>query len=430
MYHFHVLMLINTNGGIRMEKRFYARNRENLWDKLEENSVTLMFAGEAPYKSADETYAFTPNRNFYYLTGIDREKMILMLVKRNNKVEETLFIEKNDPVMARWVGEKMPEATAKEISGIENIKFVEEFEETLGSILDRVKIDSLCLDLERQQFHMSMNTAQRFAKIVVERYPYLQVKNIFHEIASLRLIKSKEEIELMRVAIDITDKGIKALMKNSKAGMREYELEAYFDFTLKNSGVTDYAFHTIAASGKNATILHYNENNSELEDGKLVLFDLGAQFKYYNADISRTFPINGKFTERQKQIYNVVLRAQEAVTAIAKPGILFSVLNETAKKVLTEGCIELGLIKEASELSKYYFHGVSHYLGLDTHDVGSRDVELKPGMVFTNEPGLYIEEESIGIRIEDDILITEDGCENLSKQIIKTVEEIEEFMAK
>lgn len=413
-----------------MKKELFVRNRKNLWDKLEENSITLVFAGQAPYKSADETYAFTPNRNFYYLTGIDREKMILMLVKRNGKVEETLFIEKNDPIMARWVGEKMPEKEVREISGIEKTKFVEEFEETLGLILDRTEIEGLYLDLERQQFNMSASTPQRFASAVVERYPYLRINNIYHEIASLRLIKSEEEIELIREAIDITDKGIKALMKNSKAGMREYELEAYFDLILKSNGVKDYAFHTIAACGKNATILHYSENDSELEDGKLVLFDLGAQYKYYNADISRTFPVNGRFTERQKQIYNVVLRAQEAVTAIAKPGILFSVLNETAKKVLAEGCKELGLIKEDGELSKYYFHGVSHYLGLDTHDVGSRDVELKPGMVFTNEPGLYVEEENIGIRIEDDILITEDGCENLSKQIIKTVEEIEAFMAK
>jgi Xaa-Pro aminopeptidase len=417
-------------GGIGMKKELFVKNRKNLSEKLEDDSITLMFAGEAPYKSADETYAFTPNRNFYYLTGINRERMILMLVKRNGKVEETLFIEKNDPVKARWVGEKMPEDEAKEISGIERITFVEELEETVGSILNRTKIEKLYLDLERQQFHMSSSTSQRFGSAVIERYPYLIIKNIYHEIASLRMIKSEEEIELIKEAIDITDRGIKALMKKSKAGMKEYELEAYFDFELKSSGVTDHAFHTIAACGKNATVLHYNENNSELEDGKLVLFDLGAQYKYYNADISRTFPINGKFTERQKQVYNVVLRAAEAVTAIARPGILFSVLNETAKKVLAEGCKELGLIKEDSELSKYYFHGVSHYLGLDTHDVGQYDMELKPGMVFTNEPGIYIEEESMGIRIEDDILITEDGCENLSKQIIKTVEEIEEFMAK
>jgi Xaa-Pro aminopeptidase len=413
-----------------MKMLTFTKNRKNLWDKLEENSITLMFAGEAPYKSGDEKYAFTPNRNFYYLTGLNREKMILMLVKRNGKVDETLFIEKNDPVMARWVGEKMPETEAREISGIESVLFLEEFEDVFGSIMDRTKIDNLCLDLERQQFHLSMTTAQSFASVVVERYPYLRMKNIYHEIANLRLIKSEEEIELIREAIDITDKGIKALMQNAKAGMKEYQLEAHFDFTLKTKGVTDYAFHTIAACGVNATILHYDKNNSELEEGKLVLFDLGAQYKYYNADISRTFPVNGKFTERQKQVYNVVLRAQEAVTKVAKPGILFSVLNETAKKVLVGGCIELGLIKDASELPKYYFHGVSHYLGLDTHDVGSRDIELKPGMVLTNEPGLYIEDENMGIRIEDNLLITEDGCENLSKQIIKTVEEIEEFMAK
>jgi len=413
-----------------VEKLSFITNRKNIWDKLEENSITLLFAGEAPYKSADETYAFTPNRNFYYLTGIDREKMILMLVKTNDKVDETLFIQKSDPIMARWIGEKMLGDEAKEISGIENIKFVGEFEEILGSILDRTKIDHLYLDLERQEFNISMPTSQRFAKVVIERYPYLKIKNIYHEIASLRLIKSKEEIQLMREAIDITDRGIKELMKNSKVGMKEYQIEAYFDFTLKSSGVTDYAFQSIVASGENATVLHYVKNNTELQDGKLVLLDLGAQYKYYNADISRTFPVNGKFTKRQKQIYNVVLKAQEAVTAIAKPGIMFSVLNETAKKVLGEGCIELGLIKETSELSKYYFHGVSHYLGLDTHDVGNRNMELKVGMVCTNEPGLYIEEENIGIRIEDDLLITEDGCENLSKQIIKTVEEIEEFMAK
>ncbi len=410
-------------------KKIFTTNRKNLWGKLDENSITLIFAGEAPYKSADETYIFTPNRNFYYLTGIDREKMILMLFKTNGKVEEILFIQKNDPFMARWIGEKMPEEEAKQISGIENIKFVEEIEETFGSILDKSKIDNLCLDLERQEFHISMTTSHRFAKGAIERYPYLRIKNIYHEISNLRLIKSEEEIGLIREAIDITDKGIKALMKNSKVGMKEYELEAYFDFTLKSAGVTDYAFPTIVACGKNATILHYNKNKSELQDGKLILFDLGAQYKYYNADISRTFPVNGKFTERQKQVYNVVLRAQEAVTKIARPGIMFSVLNETAKTVLAEGCIELGLIKEVSELSKYYFHGVSHYLGLDTHDVGNRNIKLTAGMVLTNEPGLYIEEENIGIRIEDDLLVTEYGCENLSKQIIKTVEEIEKFMA-
>ena len=232
----------------------------------------------------------------------------------------------------------------------------------------------------------------------------------------------------MKKAIEITQEGIENMIDNIKPGMMEYEIEAYFDFTLKKNGIYEKAFKTIAASGKNATILHYVENNCRAEDGDLILFDLGAQYKYYNADISRTFPVNGKFTERQKQIYNVVLKAKEAVEEAARPGLPYKELNEIAKKVLTEGCKELGLIRDDKELVKYYFHSVSHYLGLDAHDIGIYNTVLKPGMVITNEPGLYIEEEGIGIRIEDDLLITEDGCENLSKDILKTVEEIEDYM--
>jgi Xaa-Pro aminopeptidase len=208
----------------------------------------------------------------------------------------------------------------------------------------------------------------------------------------------------------------------------EYELEAYFDFTLKSCGVKDFAFKTIAASGKNATILHYSQNNSMMNENDLILFDLGAQFEYYNADISRTFPISGKYSQRQKDVYDVVLQAQQAVTQAAKPGVPFSVLNDTAKKVLAEGCRKLGLIKEESELSEYYYHGVSHYLGLDTHDVGTRDTVLKEGMVITNEPGLYIACEGIGIRIEDDLLISRDGAEVLSKDIIKDTFDIEAYI--
>jgi Xaa-Pro aminopeptidase len=210
--------------------------------------------------------------------------------------------------------------------------------------------------------------------------------------------------------------------------MMEYEVEANFDYVLKCFGVTDYAFKTIAASGVNATVLHYSQNNTKTQDGDLILFDLGAQWNYYNADITRTFPLSGKFTERQKEIYNIVLKAMDDTMAVIKPGVPFAKLNETTRASLAEGLKKIGLIKEDSELSKYYFHGVSHYLGLDTHDVGSRDTELKPGMVLTIEPGLYIEEEKIGIRIEDDVLVTEGGSENLAKDIIRTVEDIEKLM--
>ena len=193
-------------------------------------------------------------------------------------------------------------------------------------------------------------------------------------------------------------------------------------------GIKKLAFATIAASGKNATVLHYGDNNCKTNDNELMLLDLGAQYKLYNADISRTFPLNGKFTERQKEIYSIVLKANEEVMKAVRPGITTLDLQKKCKEILAEGCKRIGLIKEDAELDKYYFHGVSHPLGLDTHDVRIRGMKLKPGMVLTDEPGLYIPEEGIGIRIEDDILVTEDGYENLSAGIIKSIEEIEKFM--
>lgn len=411
-----------------MDKEFFMKNRKELGKALEDNSILLLFAGTAPYKSADEQYQFAPNRNFYYLTGIDREKIILLISKIDGDISEKIFVERPDPVMARWIGARMTAEEAKEVSGVENIDYLDKFEETIGSILERNRIEKLYLDLERQEIRAAITDPQYFAKMINERYPYIEIKNAYYHIAKLRVIKSDEEIQLMKKAIEITQEGIENMIDNIKPGMMEYEIEAYFDFTLKKNGIYEKAFKTIAASGKNATILHYVENNCRAEDGDLILFDLGAQYKYYNADISRTFPVNGKFTERQKQVYSVVLKAKEAVEEAARPGLPYKELNEIAKKVLTEGCKELGLIRDDKELVKYYFHSVSHYLGSDAHDIGIYNTVLKPGMVITNEPGLYIEEEGIGIRIEDDLLITEDGCENLSKDILKTVEEIEDYM--
>ena len=411
-----------------MKKKIFAENRKKLIEGLKNNSILIMFAGTAPKKSADEAYPFTPNRNFYYLTGIDEEKIILMISKVNGKVEENLFIQKADPVMEKWVGKTISAEEAKEISAIEGIKYLEDFEATVHRLITVYDIEKVYLDLERDRWSSMNSISGEFANTIKNRYPQIKVKNIFNSICELRLIKSEEEIEEMKKAIDITQKGIESLMKNAKADMKEYQLEAYFDFALKTNGVKDYAFKTIAASGKNATVLHYVANNSDIKDGDLILFDLGAQLNYYNADISRTIPANGKFTERQKQIYNVVLKAELEVIKAIKPGLPFVELNNIAKKYLTEGLKELGVIEKDEELSKYYYHGVSHFLGLDTHDVGSREVELKPGMVITVEPGLYIEEEAIGIRVEDDVLVTEEGHEVLSKDIIKTVEEIEAFM--
>lgn len=413
-----------------MNKEVFIRNREKLSQELEDNSILVMFSGVAPKKSADEEYPFTPNRNFYYLTGINEEHVILLMVKRNNDVEEYLFIRKSNPVMEKWVGKIISDEKSKECSGISNVKYMDQFENLIHQF---ISINNLCivyLDLEKDGFNSITNNVQSFAHKIKGNYVQVNIKNIYNNIEKLRVIKSKEEVMELRKAIDITKEGIESLMKNCKPGMKEYELEAYFDFVLKTNGIKDYSFKTIAAAGVNATVLHYLANDGEIKSEDLILFDLGAQLNYYNADISRTFPVSGKFTERQKQIYNIVLKAELEVIKIIKPGVPFQELNKLAKSVLADGLKEIKLIDNDEDLSKYYFHGVSHHLGLDTHDVGSREGVLEPGMVITVEPGLYIEEEKIGIRIEDDILVTENGYEVLSKDIIKTVEEIEGFMGR
>ena len=219
------------------------------------------------------------------------------------------------------------------------------------------------------------------------------------------------------------------MMKNAKAGMMEYEIEAYFDFVLKQNGVHQKAFQSIAAAGKNGTILHYMDNNGKTKDGDLILFDVGAQKNWYNGDITRTFPVNGKFTERQKIVYNIVLEGQKKVIEAIKPDVPFRNLNEILKQHYFEELQKLGLVKTEQDVSKYYYHNVSHYLGAETHDIGTQQLLLKPNMVLTVEPGLYIEEWDIGIRIEDDVVVTENGCRVLSEKMIKTVEEIESFMA-
>lgn len=414
-----------------MKKDFFTQNRTSLYEKLEQDSLIVLFAGKAPQKSADEAYKFVINRNFFYLTGINEPNITLLAYKTKNKVNEYLFIDKSDPVLEKWIGKSISKEESEELSGINLIKYNEEFETFLSRTLFTNQIKNVYLDLERRELDTVTTKAQQFVTKLQSNYPYLQIKNVYPEICELRVYKKPEEIEKIKKAIDITYKGITNLLNNSKANMKENQLEAYFDFTLKSEGVKHNAFNTIVAGGKNGTILHYENNDAVIEDQSLVLLDLGAQYENYNADISFTFPINGKFTEKQKTYYNIVLKALKETTDLIKPGVAFASLNESTKKILAEECIKVGLIKEESEISNYYYHGVSHFLGLDTHDVGNyTDLILQPGMVLTVEPGLYIEEEGIGIRIEDDVLVTEDGNEVLSKDIIRTVEEIEEFMSK
>lgn len=416
-------------GFYKMTNNLYVNNRSKLLKQIEPGSGVVLFCGTAPKKTADEKYQFAPNRNFLYLTGIAEQQVIVYLEQTGADSLEILFIPRYDEVKAKWVGETISPETAKERSGIQDIRFIDEFDAFLHQKIAGAAVSKLYFDLENDSFGSDHGPGGRYAKIIADNYPQIQVANVFHAIAALRVFKDPSEIDQIRKAIEITRDGILNLWKKRRVGAYEYEMEAEFNYILKSNGVKDIAFQTICAGGKNAAVLHYVANDQIIHDQELLLLDLGAQWNYYSADISRTFPINGKFTDRQKELYQIVRLAMDRVFAAIKPGVPFGRLNEIVRETYGEELVRIGLIEEPSQVSKYYFHGVSHYLGLDTHDVGSRDQKLAPGMVITVEPGLYLEEEEIGIRIEDDVLVTATGMENLSFDIPRDIEEIEAILA-
>ena len=382
-------------------------------------------------KRGDEYYPFSPDRNFYYVTGVERENCVFLMAKVAGGLQETLFIPRDNGILAKWVGANMTAEEAEEISGMTDIRPIDAFADDFAQMVFRNNITKIYLDLEHREWDDVLTPALRFAKELREKYPAMAVGDLYPIFGDLRLIKEPYELEKMRKAMDITRMGVEAMMANARPGMMEYEIEAHFDFTLMQHGAREKAFQTIAAAGERGTILHYTKNNGKTKDGDLLLVDCGAQVDWYNGDISRTFPVNGKFTERQKLVYNIVLEGQQKVIDAIRPGQPFSRLNEILKEHYLEALKEIGLVKTMADVAKYYYHGVSHYLGAETHDIGRyTERVLQPGMVLTVEPGLYIEEWGIGIRIEDDALVTEDGCEIMTKDMIKTVEEIEAFMAK
>lgn len=408
----------------------YQARRKKLLDLLPENSITLLFSGKAPYKVGDEKYAFSVNRSFYYFSGLDKENMILLLVKTAKKTSEILFIEPYDEYLAKWVGGRIFPQQASQISQIKQIKERNDCDETLARLfnytLDHQSEIQVFADLTKQEFDQPIESLT-YLNHLKENYPHITLKNVAPFITQLRLIKEETEINELKEAIDVTRLGIEAMMANAEPEMSENQIEAYFDFELKFNGC-EHSFPSIIASGKNACILHYDQNNSPTENNDLVLCDLGASYHYMNADITRTFPVNGKFSERQKQIYNIVLNANKMIIQMARPGLTLYQLESEVLRYYQVELKALGLLENGKTVEDYYYHSVSHMLGLETHDVCLSNYVLCPGNVFTVEPGLYIEEENIGIRIEDNILITETGCINLSSSIMKEVDEIEAFM--
>lgn len=411
----------------------YSERRQEVLNRMAEHSLLILFSGVERHISADEYALFEAeaNRNFFYLTGLRRENMILVLEKASDKPKATLFIEEADPTNVRWYGKKVSKEEAKEVSGIESISYLDSFEAFLDRTMTKLDVENLYFDTYRHQFSDLPDYNVVKAGEFASKYPGIGIKNIFPMIAEMRMQKDETEIELTKKAIELTNNALQFVMKNLEPGMREYQAQADFEYHIRRNGAEINAFPTIAGSGMNGTMLHYNTNQEVCEDGTLLLLDLGARYKGYNADITRTYPVNGKFTDKQRQVYELVLSANRHVASIAKPGMTLLELQDACKKVLAEGCIKLGLIEKEEDVVKYYMHGVSHHLGIDVHDVTvDSNKKLRPGAIITDEPGLYIDEWAIGIRIEDDLLITEDGCVCLSEDIIRNPDDIEKFMAK
>ena len=407
----------------------YKERREEVFRQMEDNSILILYSGIAQHISADAYQHFEANRQFFYLTGIRRENMALVLDKCGEVWEETLFIEPIEPSVERWVGKKMTKEEAQEVSGVEKIGIIDNLPFAINRIMTRKLPKKVYFDTYRHLVSdlpdYNVVKAQEFAV----NYPGISVGNIYPVVAGMRMVKDAEEIETTKRAVKVTEEALKHVMATLKPGMMEYQVQAEFEYKVKALGADGMAFPTIAGSGINGTMLHYETNREVCKENTLILLDLGARVDGYNADITRTYPVSGKFTERQKQFYDLVLKANREVAAMAKPGVTLQELNDCCKHVLAEGLISLGLIEKEEEVSRYYMHGVSHHLGIDVHDVTVPEKErLEAGMIITDEPGLYIDEEEIGIRIEDDLLITESGCEVLSESIIRTTEEIEAEM--
>lgn len=402
--------------------------REAIFNECPLNSVAVFFAGDLIPSSADAHYPFVINKNFFYLTNLEEDGLILLYQNTANGKKETLFIKDDNPLMEKWIGRSIKKEEAIDCSGIINIQKLSEFEAVLNRLFLTNDITNFYIDSERMSLKQPLTKADRFTSELKEAHPDLTITNLNKRINTYRRKKTKLEVDQMVHAMHVTHKGLNHVLKNLKPGKTEYQVAADFAYVVASENCT-HAFDTIAASGEDACILHYVKNQKVLQDGDLILLDLGASYQNYASDITRTYPINGKFSERQKTFYNIVLKAQLAVIDAIQPGVSFQFLNQIVKETYKIECLKAKIIEKEEDVDQVYYHGVSHSLGLDTHDVGTLEgSKLVEGMVITVEPGLYSAIEGIGIRIEDDVLVTKDGCTVLSSFIEKTVEDIEKLM--
>ena len=412
-----------------MDKKFHDGNRRRVGAHMMDNDVMLFFSGEPVRKTADEDFPFFTNRNFVYLTGIKQEQSALLLQKHGDLVSERVFVTKPDLEREVWTGRRLTDEEIYEISDIEQVEDINDLDKSLNELFSFQNVTTLWLCFDALAPERSFDVEREFAKHIRNRYPHIVIKNSYPVLAALRKIKTPEEIDAIRKAMQITEAGIRRLMQVAKPGVMEYALEAEFNFELAAHGQRHTAFPSIIAGGERIFYLHYAKPLSAVADGELILSDVGAVYDEYCTDISRVFPTNGHFSQRQAQLYRVAYEANRAVMAQVRPGVPFPLLPRTCQEASFEGLKALGLLDDLADIRRYVWHGPTHHVGLNTHDVGGYAEPMVENMVFTVDAGIYVREWGIGLRIEDNVLVTADGCENLSAAIPATIEEIESFMA-
>lgn len=422
-----------------LKSSFFSANRMKLAGKLKPGSIALLFSNLQMPRNGDQYYPYRQHSDFYYLTGIEQEKSILLLAPDapSGDQKEILFILKSTALLETWEGHKLTPDEATTISGIANIRFVDEVNTVIKTLMPETEF----VYFNQPEFPKFMPDVDSNDEINLRRFreknPLYKYERLTPLLREQRIRKSDEEINYIRKAIEITGNAFIDILHTLKPGMKEFEIEALMTYCFLKNGANGHAYAPIVASGKNACILHYTENNNVCKDNDLLLMDFGAEYANYAADLSRTVPVNGTFTKRQYEIYNAVLRIMNFAKNIIKPGISINEFHAEVCKVAEEEHIKLGLYSQSDVKNhkgenplwfNYYMHGTSHFLGLDVHDVGTKDTKLEPGMLITCEPGIYIHSENTGIRLENNLLITKDGNIDLMENIPIHPDEIESLM--
>jgi Xaa-Pro aminopeptidase len=422
-----------------INSNLFKLNRTLLVSKIPANNIAIFNSNDVMPTNADGTMPFKQNNDFFWLCGVDQEESILVISPNHpdENMREVLFLKETNELIAIWEGTKLSKAAAFTVSGIKTVFWLNEFENILIDLVQKASFIYLNKNIHSRSASNVQTRDDRFRLMIQEKFPNKLLKEVAPIMHQLRCIKSSAEISLMQNACDITEKGFRRILPIIKPGVMEYNIEAELIHEFLNNRSSGFSYQPIIGSGVNSCVLHYIDNNKECKNNDILLMDFGAEYANYSSDLTRTVPVNGKFSNRQKNVYNSVLHVMKEATKMLAPGTLFKDYNKEVGRMIELELIKLKLLdkhdvsKQDSEkplYKKYFMHGTSHYLGLDVHDVGNMEWVIKEGMVFTCEPGIYILEEELGIRLENDILVTKNGPDDLMKNIPIETDEIEELM--